>query len=197
MKPSIAAAGLAMTAVAIGAARMSTADGPPGRARGWEAFLEVASVLQSPRCLACHVPGDTPLQGDAGLVHTMNVKRGVDGRGTPALRCTACHQAENAELAHAPPGAPDWRLPPPNMKMAWLGLRPDALCESLKHPARNGGRTLPTLEDHLRHDALVGWGFSPGPGRLPPRLARADLVARFVEWKDAGAPCGPAPKETR
>ena len=197
MRPAIAAVGLAIAVVAVGAARRSTAEGPQDRGRGWKAFLEVASVLQSPRCLGCHVPGDTPLQGDDGRVHAMNVKRGVDGRGTPALRCTACHQAENSELAHAPPGAPDWRLPPPNMKMAWLGLRPDALCESLKDPARNGGMTLAALEEHLRRDPLVGWGFNPGPGRQPPRLSRADFVARFVEWKDAGAPCGPAPKETR
>ncbi len=197
MKRSIAVAGLAMTAVACGAARAPAAERPPDPARGWQAFLEVASVLQSPRCLGCHVPGDTPLQGDHGQVHAMNVKRGVDGRGTPALRCTACHQTESPEHPHAPPGAPDWRLPPPDMKMAWLGLHPDALCESLKDPARNGGKTLAAIEDHLRHDALVSWGFNPGPGRQPPRLSRADFVARFVEWTYAGAPCGPAPKETQ
>ncbi len=190
MKPAITAAA-AMTAIACGAAPRPAAEAPPERARGWTAFLEVASVLQSPRCLGCHVPGDTPLQGDGGQVHAMNVKRGADGRGTPALRCTACHQAENAELPHAPPGAPDWRLPPPEMKMAWLGLDAGALCESLKDPGRNGGKTLAALAEHLRHDALVGWGFDPGPGRQPPRLSRADLVARFVEWQDAGAPCGP------
>jgi hypothetical protein len=195
VKRSLAAAGLAMAAIC--SVRMSTADGPPSRERGWKAFLDVASVLQSPRCQSCHVAGEAPLQGDDGHAHTMNVKRGADGRGTPALHCTTCHQTENSDLAHAPPGAPDWRLPPPSMKMAWAGLRPDALCESLKDPARNGGRTLAAVEEHLRQDAIVGWGFSPGPGRQPPRLSRADFLARFVEWKDAGAPCGTAPKETR
>lgn len=158
---------------------------------GWSAFVAVASVLQSPRCLACHVPGDTPLQD--GHLHTMNVKRGRDGRGSSVLRCTTCHQPQNSELPHAPPGAPDWRLPPPNQKMAWQGLGLTALCEALKDPARNGGRNLAQLEDHLRTDAIVGWGFAPGPGRQLPPLSRAQLLARFSEWTAAGAPC----KESR
>ncbi len=159
------------------------------RERGWQAFEAVAAVLQSPRCLACHIAGDSPLQGDDGHRHAMNVKRGVDGRGTPALRCTTCHQDANTETAHAPPGAPDWRLPPPDTRMAWQGLAPAAVCEALKDPARNGGRDLAALEAHLRDDAIVAWGFRPGPGRQPPPLSQPELVARFVEWKDAGAPC--------
>jgi hypothetical protein len=156
---------------------------------GWRAFEDVAGVLQGPRCLNCHVPGDAPLQGDDGHRHNMNVKRGGDGRGALVLRCTTCHQSDNAELAHAPPGAPDWRLPPPEMRMAWQGLRTQELCEALKDPAHNGGRSLAALEDHLRNDAIVAWAFRPGIGRQPPRLSQPELVARFVEWKDAGAPC--------
>ena len=41
------------------------------------AFAVVASVLTSPRCLNCHVPGDSPLQGDMGTPHNMNVRRGA------------------------------------------------------------------------------------------------------------------------
>src|SRR5262245_23518617 len=59
------------------------------------AFSVVASVLTSPRCLNCHIPGDSPLQGDSGMPHNVNVKRGPDGRGTPTMRCTNCHQDEN------------------------------------------------------------------------------------------------------
>ena len=161
----------------------------PAPDRGWDAFVAVAAVLQSPRCVNCHVAGDAPLQGDEGRVHTMNVRRGADGRGTPVLRCTGCHQPENVETPHAPPGAPDWRLPPPAMRMAWQGLSNEALCAALKDPAHNGGRSLAALEDHLRNDAIVAWGFRPGPGRQPPRLSQPELIARFVEWKDAGAPC--------
>ncbi len=182
------AAGLAGVACRTGAGTGTTAE-PPRPERGWQAFTEIAAVLQGPRCVSCHVAGDVPLQGDAGHLHTMNVKRGADGRGTPVLRCTNCHQAENVETPHAPPGAPDWRLPPPTMPMAWQGLGVEALCQSLKDPARNGGRDLAALEAHLRNDALVAWGFHPGPGRTPPRLSQPELIARFVEWKDAGAPC--------
>jgi hypothetical protein len=162
---------------------------PPSRDRGWRAFEAVAAVLQSPRCVNCHVPGESPLQGDDGRRHAMNVKRGSDGRGTPALRCTTCHQDANTEALHAPPGAPGWRLPPPTMRMAWQGLTPEAVCASLKDPARNGGRNLAALETHLRDDAIVAWSFRPGPGRQPPPLSQPELIARFVEWKDAGAPC--------
>jgi len=163
------------------------------RADGWSAFAEIASVLTCPRCISCHVPGDAPLQGDGGRPHNMNVKRGVDGSGTPALRCSTCHQTENSEAVHAPPGAPDWRLPPPRMRMAWLGLGTEALCQSLKDPARNGGRSLAALEEHLRSDAIVNWAWSPGPGRQPPPLSHEAFVARFVAWEQAGAPCRSAP----
>ena len=173
-------------------AAASTLAGPAAAAPAdpaWQAFLDVAAVLQGPRCLACHVADDAPLQGDDGHRHVMNVKRGADGRGTPALRCTACHQAANSTVLHAPPGAPDWRMPPPGTPMAWQDLPPEALCQSLRDPARNGGRDLAALEDHLRNDAIVGWGFDPGPGRQPPARSRGDLVARFVAWRTAGAPC--------
>ena len=139
------------------------------RADGWRAFEEMASVLTGPRCINCHVPDDAPLQGDELRRHDMNVKRGGDGRGTPALHCSTCHQIENTDVAHAPPGAKDWRLPPPKSRMAWLGLTPSALCESLKDPARNGGRSLAALEEHLRNDAIVNWGVEPGAG--PPAAA--------------------------
>jgi len=162
------------------------------RADGWKAFEEVAAVLTGPRCINCHVPGDSPLQGDELRRHDMRVKRGADGRGTPPLRCSTCHQSENVETAHAPPGVNDWRLPPPKTRMAWLGLAPAAICEALKDPARNGGRSLAALEEHLRADPLVNWAWSPGPGRRPPRLTHDELLARFAEWRAAGAPCAPA-----
>jgi hypothetical protein len=184
----LVAAGLAVVACRTGAGAVAK-PGPSTTERGWQAFTAVAAVLQSPRCVSCHVAGDVPLQGDQGHLHTMNVKRGADGRGTPVLRCTSCHQTENVETPHAPPGAPDWRLPPPAMRMAWQGLGAEALCVMLKDPARNGGRSLAALEAHLRDDALVAWGFRPGPGRQPPPVSQPELLARFASWKDAGAPC--------
>jgi hypothetical protein len=157
----------------------------------WDAFRDVASVLQSPRCVSCHIPGEAPLQVDATRAHAMNVKRGADGRGTTSQRCRNCHQDGNAEIAHAPPGAPDWRLPPPSMRMAWVGLDTRALCQILRDPARNGGRDLAALEEHVKSDALVLWGWDPGPGRNPPPISHSTFVERFVTWRAAGAPCAP------
>ena len=48
-------------------------------------------VFQHPRCQNCHIPGDAPLQFDAGLPHAMDVERGPDGKGAPGLPCSTCH----------------------------------------------------------------------------------------------------------
>ena len=156
------------------------------------AFSAIASVLLSPRCLNCHIPGDSPLQGDAQTPHNMNVKRGPDGRGTPAMRCTNCHQATNSSQLHAPPGRPDWRLPPPSMPLVWKGLSVAGICRALKDPATNGGMTSAQLIEHVSDDPFVNWAWNPGPGRSVPPLSHDEFVSRFKEWIEAGAAC---PKE--
>jgi len=158
---------------------------------GVSAFRDVASVLTSPRCLNCHLAGQSPLQGDDGRAHTMNVKRGTDGRGTPAMRCTNCHQSTNSGFAHAPPGAPDWRLPGVKTPMAWLGLSTGELCRAIKDPSTNGGRSLSRLLEHVRSDRIVNWGWDPGVGRTTPPLSHQQFVDKFNQWIDSGAPCPP------
>ena len=152
------------------------------------AFREVASVLTSPRCLNCHVPNDGPLQGDDDHPHPMNVKRGGDGKGSAALRCSACHQAENAAVLHGPPGAADWQLPPPQTPMAWKGLSTGELCRTLKDPAKNGNRSLQDLIAHM-DTSLVRWAWNPGPGRTLPPLSHDEFVSNLKEWIDTGAVC--------
>ena len=156
------------------------------------AFSAVASVLTSPRCLNCHVPDDGPLQGDDNHPHAMNVKRGPDGRGTPAMRCTNCHQDTNSQFLHAPPGRPDWRLPPPSMPLVWKGLSIAGICRSVKNPATNGGMSTAQLIEHVRDDPFVNWAWNPGPGRTQPPISHDEFVARFTEWVQTGAAC---PKE--
>jgi len=56
------------------------------------AFKKVYAVLQSPRCMNCHPKGDIPLQGDDNRLHAMFPKRGTDGKGILAMKCTNCHQ---------------------------------------------------------------------------------------------------------
>jgi mono/diheme cytochrome c family protein len=60
---------------------------PEQRAEAVTAFATVQKVFQHPRCQNCHIPGDAPLQYDAGLTHTMDVKRGPEGHGAPGLPC--------------------------------------------------------------------------------------------------------------
>lgn len=177
-----------------GVAQFAVHASPRGRAnagdngQSLQAFRAVASVLTSPRCLNCHSSNDGPLQGDDNHPHAMNVKRGVDGNGSPALHCFACHQTENAKTPHGPPGAVDWRLPPPSMPMAWKDLSIGALCHALKDPAKNGHRSLQDLVPHM-DTSLVRWAWNPGPGRTLPPLSHDEFVSHLKEWIDTGAAC--------
>ncbi|WP_222852276.1 hypothetical protein [Olivibacter sp. SDN3] len=93
-----------------------------------QAFEKVYAVLMSPRCMNCHPAGDIPLQGDDSHLHEMNPKRGPDGKGMLAMKCANCHQPENTEGPHAPPGHPEWHLPPEDMKMVFEGRTPHWNC---------------------------------------------------------------------
>src|SRR5881296_1662576 len=97
------------------------------RAQALAAFATVQQVFQHPRCQNCHIPGDAPLQYDQGRAHAQNVMRGPRGHGVVAMECAACHHDENLPASygdHAPPGAPNWHLPPPETKMVFIGLSP-------------------------------------------------------------------------
>src|SRR6476659_2519872 len=52
------------------------------------AFLQVYKVFMSPRCMNCHPSGDVPLNGDDNHLHPQGVKRGHDGKGVYALKCS-------------------------------------------------------------------------------------------------------------
>jgi hypothetical protein len=156
------------------------------------AFSTVRQVFQHPRCQNCHIPGDSPLQFDAGLPHAMSVVRGPKGHGAPGFACASCHGEANAPAAlgpHAPPGAPHWGLPPPEHKMAWIGLAPKQLCEAIKDRKFNGDRDLAALVKHVSEDKLVLWGWNPGGGRAPVSVPHDEFVAKFKLWAAAGAPC--------
>lgn len=160
-------------------------------ARSQALFVEASRVLTHARCVNCHPSDETPRQGDHHALHDPPALRGSADRGIPALGCTTCHQDRNAELARIP-GAPEWRLAP--VAMAWLDRSPSAICTQIKDPARNGGRTLPQIADHMAHDALVGWAWRPGADRAPPPGTQAELGALVQAWIDSGAEC---PEEKR
>lgn len=149
-------------------------------------FVEVAKVLQSPRCRNCHPMGDAPLQTDAGVRHAMNVTRKSPKAGLP---CSTCHRAKNADFVGGPPGLPTWHLPPDETPMVFEGRTPSELCAQLKDLTKNGNRSLADLEEHMGHDPLVLWAWSPGPGRTKPPLSHAAFLEHVHRWVAAGGPC--------
>ncbi len=158
-------------------------------AEGKKAFLDVARVLQSPRCVNCHPVGDRPMQGDAGKAHTQNISRRTVAAG---VLCTTCHQTKNSEeigIAGGPPGAPNWGLPPIDTPMVFQGKTANALCLQLNDIKQTNGKDLEALVEHVSHDKLVLWGWSPGGNRTLPPLTHEQFVKAFRTWVDSGAAC--------
>jgi hypothetical protein len=193
----VAAAVLAGGNLAADGARDTRGADAGRRAAALAAFDTVQAVLQHPRCQNCHIPGDAPLQFDAGLPHTQNVQRGPAGGGAPGLPCSTCHSTANPPAsygAHMPPGAPNWRLPPPQRKMVFIGLSKAELCRTVKDRERNGGRDLAAILKHVSHDKLVLWGWQPGVGRQAVSTPHDTFVSSVKTWIDGGAPCPEAGK---
>ena len=155
-------------------------------ARSAAMFTELGKVLTSPRCVNCHPAGDRPRQGEQGRLHQPPVERGADGHGLPAMRCSICHQQANFDPARVP-GHPDWHLAPASM--AWQHRSLAAICAQLKDPARNGGRPLDKIVEHVAQDSLVGWAWNPGAGREPAPGTQASFGALMKAWADSGAAC--------
>jgi cytochrome c5 len=162
---------------------------PPDDVAARAAFERAYPVFVSPRCQNCHPSGDAPLQGDDSHVHAQDIKRGPAGRGVYGMTCHTCHQDANLPGANMPPGNPKWGLPPPQMKMVFVGRSAGQLCRQLKDPKQNGGRSLSQILTHVSTDDLVGWGWNPGEGRTLPPLNRPEFVAALEEWVKDGAAC--------
>jgi hypothetical protein len=158
-----------------------------GQKESEQAFARVAEVLRHPRCLNCHPSGDVPRQTDDRHLHRMLVMRGADDRGTPAMRCSTCHQTVNTADGRVP-GAPSWHLAP--RTMGWEGLSDGELCLLVKDPKRNGGKTLPALVHHMTTDALVQWAWNPGTRQVPP-VTQHDFHEAVRRWAATGAACPP------
>jgi hypothetical protein len=166
----------------------ATASAAPGASDG-ALFVEFVSVLRHPRCMNCHSRGDFPRQGDDGHPHTMNVRRGPEGHGVTAEKCSTCHQDHNLAGGHMPPGTPNWGIPPPTTPMTWDGLSDAQICRSIKDPKQNRNRNLDQLVEHLTEDKLVAWGWNPGEGRNPIPMSHEEYAAKVKRWQAAGAPC--------
>lgn len=155
-------------------------------ARSRALFAEAARVLMHPRCVNCHPQGDTPHQGMELAFHDPPVVRGPDDNGVPGNECQTCHQDRNQDLTRVP-GAPSWHLAP--IQMAWVGKTAGYICNQLKDPARNGGKTLAQIVEHNAHDKLVAWGWNPGHGREPAPGTQEQFGKLVAAWVETGAAC--------
>lgn len=201
MNPGILALGASLLALPLAIA--ASAQQAPGLkpvasfnsiadkgARSVALFEEMGKVIQHPRCVNCHPRTDRPNQGDASTPHNTPVTRGPDGHGAPGLECATCHGPANVAFSNGKgsiPGHPDWHLAPKSM--AWEGASLGAICEQIKDPKRNGGKTLAQIAEHHAHDGLVGWGWNPGPGRAPVPGTQAEFGALTRAWIANGAKC--------
>jgi hypothetical protein len=149
-------------------------------------FQEVGKVITHARCVNCHPAGDRPMQGDARHPHMPLVVRGVDNFGAIGMRCTTCHGPANFDPGGIP-GHPEWHLAP--IEMAWQGKSLGEICEQIKDPARNGGKSMEELIHHMGEDSLVGWAWNPGVGREPAPGTQKEFGVLFKAWADAGAVC--------
>ena len=169
----------------VTAATTATAQTPAQREASLQAFGRIAEVLRHPRCLNCHPSGDFPRQADDRHRHRMLVARGPDDRGTPALKCSTCHQTENTADGRVP-GAPHWQLAP--RSMGWEDLSDADLCRVLKDSRKNKGRSVQALVEHMTTDALVQWAWSPGE-RTPPSIGQREFHELVRRWAQTGAAC--------
>ncbi len=169
--------------------RIACAQTAADAAASAKAFVSASLVLLHPRCVNCHPAGDAPLQGDESKPHAMNAKRGPDGKGKSAMRCSNCHQATNQPGVHMPPGDPGWHLPPENMPMVFEKKTPRELCLQLKDPTRNGNMTPKEVLEHVRAASLVLWGWNPGEGRTPVPIPHEVFVKNMEDWVEKGLAC--------
>ena len=114
------------------------------------------------------------------------------GFGVPGFTCRTCHTDSNFTLVdrasyRSIPGHPRWGMAP--IEMAWQEKPIHDICQQIKDPDRNGGRTLALLHEHAATDDLIGWAWHPGAGREPAPGSQ-ELFGRLVEaWIDTGAEC--------
>lgn len=176
---------IVMTLASPGLAQTTAAPGADPEASA-KLFRRIAEVLRHPRCMNCHTVTDFPRQGDTRHRHQQLIVRGPDGRGSPTMRCSNCHQEHNSPDGTVP-GALNWHLAP--LSMAWEHLKTDkALCEAFVDRKLNGGRDTAAIVEHLTGDPLVQWAWIPG-ARKPPHIGQQEFHALVKRWAQTGGAC--------
>lgn len=190
------AAALTLFPVAVPAADDITMVPPAAasKAEGLDAWSRIYEVTSHPRCSNCHTgPSDRPMWSGAhygvkARPHGMNIRAGASRIGAETLPCATCHGLQNGDAPHSPPGTPvGWMLAP--VEADWFGQSSKTICEQVRDPARNGGRTVNEVAQHLGHDLILRWAWSPGPGREPAPYSLQEHIDDLLVWGVAGAPC--------
>ena len=172
------------------------AEGSVTVEQGLEAWARIYEVASHPRCSNCHV-GDSnrpmwsgPSYGKA-RAHGMNINAGESRIGAEFIPCATCHVSNsvggNAGAHMAPQVAADWQLPP--VEFEWFGKSSDEVCAQLRDPDRNGDRGFMEIANHLDHDVILHWAWTPGGGREAAPYSLQEHVNDVLVWGVAGMPC--------
>lgn len=165
------------------------------RSEGLEAWSRIYEVASHPRCANCHTgESDVPMWSGPsyGITkpHGMRIRAGASRIGAEFLTCATCHSVSELpqNIAHAAPrvGA-SWRLAP--VDADWFGRSSEEICAQLRDPKKNGNRDYIALADHLGHDVILHWAWSPGPDREPAPYSLKVHTNDMYVWGAAGQPC--------
>jgi hypothetical protein len=171
------------------------ADGSVTQDAGLEAWNRIYEVTSHPRCANCHVGADNrPMWSGPSYAktrpHGMNINAGNSRIGIETLQCSTCHAYREGvnDIPHgAPQVAMNWQLPP--VEAEWFGKTSDEICNQLRDPDRNGGRTMMELAEHLDHDLILHWAWAPGGGREAAPYSLQEHIDDVLMWGVAGFPC--------
>ena len=171
------------------------AEGSVSAAEGLAAWDRIYQVASHPRCSNCHVGADNrpmwsgPSYGKT-RPHGMNITAGESRIGAETIPCATCHIRRDSlnDMPHAAPQvAMDWQLAP--VEAEWFGKSSTEICNQLRDPDRNGGRTFLDIASHLDHDLILHWAWNPGGGREPAPFSLQEHVDDVLAWGVAGMPC--------
>ncbi len=172
------------------------AKGSVSLVEGLAAWDRIYQVASHPRCSNCHVgDSDQPMWSGPSYgvprPHGMNIRAGESRIGAETIPCRTCHvsrQNDGTARPHmAPTVASAWQLPP--VEADWFGKTSDEICAQLRDPARNDGRTFLEIADHLGHDVILHWAWTPGGGREPAPFSLQEHIHDLLIWGVAGMPC--------
>lgn len=162
----------------------------------WQKFYEIAS---HPRCANCHTGADNkpmwsgPSYGKT-RPHGMSINAGESRVGAETVPCSTCHstlEKPNPDANKMPHAAPRvamaWALAP--VEAAWFGKTSSYICNQLKDPNRNGGRSVREVASHLNHDLILHWAWNPGGNRQAAPYSLQEAMDFLMKWSAAGTPC--------